>query len=195
MIEVSFDTAKLKDLLQAKAVTVIKKASVHAINTTMISLRTRVKKRLSDELGLKQKDISKRLNVVKATQTRAVGTLRIFDKGFPLVQFTPRKVTIQTSRGPRKGVSVLIGGVRQVVPTGFLITLKSGKKGIFERVGNERLPIRQLFSSALEEQLKKGSLLTELNDYMLDGFRKNFERDFEFYSKREGVRATGPSSA
>src|SRR5688572_15912748 len=115
MIDVKINTQALERLKKKTANNIINKSIVDAINTTMTSVRTRVQKKATAELGLKRKDITKRLRVTKATMAKPESKLQVSDRGLPLSAFSPRKQFVQTRRGRRTGVSIQVGASRQLV--------------------------------------------------------------------------------
>lgn len=185
MIEIKTDAVDVMAKVAGVGTRVFEKAYAHAANSTILQCRTFILKAFVQQ-GMKRKYGAAALQNVKATPNNL--NARLIDGGrkIPLAAFSPRKFRVKTARGRRTGYSVQVGPTREVVPGAFLLSLKSGKAGLFQRVGSARLPIRQLFASKVMDVYKKTPGLQQDTEAYGDAvFKKNFIRDFEFYKAKE----------
>lgn len=180
-IELKFERT-FDALMAARVRAAVVKASVRSVNTTIKSARTMVQRFIAEKTELKRKDFIKRLYIQGASKDYPDASLRFFGRGIPLFQFSARKKVVKTAKGRRIGVTALVKGTRQFVPGAFIAEMKSGKTGVFSRVGDDRLPIRQLFSNELSDLFQRESgFLPQLKAHAEDTLRRNFDRDLEFY--------------
>lgn len=184
MIELKVDLKSLENVLGKKARSVIRQAVVRTMNRALSQATTEAKREISKKLNVKQKDIKTRIDVTRATARNPKASIQIADRKLPLVFFNPRREEVLTSRGPRIGVSVVINGVRQLVEGAFLAEVRSGKLGIWKRVGRARLPIRQQFHSRLSELINTRELTSRLNKVIVDSVNKNLQANLSFYIER-----------
>jgi hypothetical protein len=161
------------------------KAFVHSANTTLSSTRAFIIKMLGEQ-GIQRKSIVSRFILNKASSQDLSAELKDDGKSVPLAALSPKRVTIKTERGNRKGVTILLNGQRTLVPGAFLITMKNGHKGIFRRVGSKRLPIKQVPGQRLRDFYTSiAGLADSSKAFARETFFKNFQRDFEFYRDKE----------
>jgi hypothetical protein len=183
MIQIKIEVSKLDKSFLERYSVAVDKASVRAANRTMSSVRTRVQRYLSDKLGVARKDIIKRLFIRSAAALNREASLSFLGKGIPMISLGARVKTVKTARGKRKGVTALVGGSRQLIPGAFIATMKSGKAGVFQRKGDGRLPIRELFSMGAYDILKTDTgFVSDLQSFAQDTMEKNFRADYEFFS-------------
>jgi hypothetical protein len=160
------------------------KAAVRAANRTIITTRAELQREISEKLQIKRKDLIGRFHVDKASKDQPVARLIVFGRGIPLFRFAARKITVQTSKGKRTGATAMINGQRQVVPGGFIAQMASGKVGVFARRGDRRLPIEELTTNNVLDLLNRDqSLLGRIKAGAQATMKKNFERDFNYFSK------------
>ncbi len=170
--------------------TVALKASVRALNRTIKSMRVEAKKEAAEHLGLKLtlKEVKRKFQLILATQAKPRATMILIDRGTPLIRFKPRSITIKTARGKRKGVTIEVEGKRELVPGGFRIKLKSGKKGIYKREGDSSLPIFQMLSTKLFEFFNRGDVIGRLRQFAQVTMQKNVTHEVNFMKGKEGTQ-------
>lgn len=185
MIKIETNASEVVAALAGASKRTVNKAFSHSANVTISSSRTFILKALA-ESGLKRKIGAAALYFSKSTPETLTASLKDRGRKIPLAAFSPKSKKVKTARGRRIGVTILIGGNRELVPGGFLATLKSGKVGVFQRVGSERLPIKQMFAKQLSDLFHNTSgLPAATKTFANEIFRKSFKRDFEFYKSKE----------
>lgn len=119
------------------------RAYAAAINTTLKTGRSRLTKRIIQQLGgVKQKDLKDQITVRPASagsgQAAAVlsGAIKISARPVPLYDYAPRP----SMPGKTKAAGVSIRGVtgRQLIAHSFIARMKSGHIGIWKRVRGKR---------------------------------------------------------
>jgi hypothetical protein len=191
MIEVKVDTSALRELTTRKAISVLRQATVKSLNRALGSTRTEASRIAQAELSMKRTEALKNLLFTIAKQPSLEAKIRIGGRGISLMAFSPKKVRVQTKRGRRIGVSILVKGVRQIVPGGFLATMPNGKRGVFARKGQAQYPIKQLFSKVSPLADLLATRTPKLQQVAEAAFRKNFDHDFSFYAQKAGIDTNG----
>ena len=152
---------------------VVDRALIRAINRTVISTRTFLQRGISDRTGIKRKDVIPKLFVNRASYGNPSAAISYLGKGLPLFAFGAKRVKVTTPRGKRYGVSALIKGQRQFIEGAFLATMKSGKTGVWQRKGDSRLPIFQLFSNEVSDLIRGDSgFLSGVKNFAQETFDK-----------------------
>ena len=195
--ELLIDSSELGELTQRKLKGVMSQSNRRALNRALSPIRTLAIRIARDELGLKRKDALRRLFINQATTSRPEASLKISGRPLPLAFFSPRPKTVRLNSGKgqrpksRVGVTALIGGTRTIVPGGFLAQLKSGKTGVFQRVGSRRLPIKEMKTDQLVKVFEQGSVFRSIREEMLSRYGREYDSAFSFYLARargSGVR-------
>jgi hypothetical protein len=124
-----------------------------AINKSMHSGRSAMKRLIAEDLGLKVGDVDKFLSVREATSSKLEATLYASAKRVPLILFDARGP--EPSRGLGTGVTARLKGGAGTYPHAFIATMKSGHRGVFKRRGTPRLPIDQLHGPSIFKAFQK----------------------------------------
>ena len=144
-------TERLK-VLGARANT----ALARALNRTAASERTAMARAVAKDLGVNVGTAREGIALKKAHKTNLVATLTAKGKRLPLIDFKARGPYPSLGRG--RGVSYIgKGGTRKTISNAFIaIVTKAGEdgqhaghRGVFQRVGNRRLPIKQLYGASV----------------------------------------------
>lgn len=140
-----------------------------AINKTLALAKTQAAKQVKDTLNIKAKAVKRKIITEKATRQKWSGQLRFSDRRIPLINFAARQnkkgVTYQEGTDGRK---LILSAFIQKMP-------KYGHKGVFERKGESRLPIQELFGSSLAEIVEKTMLVKHIEI----SAHKNLERNID----------------
>lgn len=189
MISIETNAASVIAKLAGVSQRVLNKAFAHSANGAIAQTRTFILKALT-EAGIKRKYSASQIYSTRATPDFLNASLRDKGKRIPLAAFSPRSSVVRTERGKRKGVSVLIGGVRELVPGGFLMTTKSGRVGIFQRIGKSRLPIKQVYFTNGISSVYAGTsgLGASAKAYAKEAMARLFAHDLEHYREKEGLK-------
>ena len=180
MIQIQVDKSKLERYLKESQVAT-KKAVVRALNRAVSAVFTQAKKDIAADTGIKQKDIGKKMYMIKAKPDRQEAIWGMSVRGVPLYAFRPRTKVVQTRLGKRQGVTVDVEGIRYLVPGGFVAQMKGGKTGVFARNSGERLPIKELKYSQLAKLIKDRGYLDRYRALGQERFERTFEADFKYY--------------
>lgn len=134
-----------------------KNATYRAINKALSKTKTKFRRDISKDTGLKSKQLSKRFFQKKASAKSLSALIGIGTKfEVSLAEFSPRIKTVKKGKRKYQGVTVKIGGERTLVEKGFLYTKK--KSLIFARTSEKRLPIKvqrySLLKTAQSHQAK-----------------------------------------
>lgn len=154
-----------------------KKSAKFAINRTLDSTKSQAVKAAASETGAKQKDIRFRVGTWKATDAKPKGLMVNFSKPVSLSIFQPKIKKVDSAKGKRQGVSVKIGGERDIVPGGFIFSKKhESAKGfaVFRRFGPARLPIGKVLTQAVWRVMGRPDTMKTLEKHATETLKKNF---------------------
>ena len=112
----------------------IKKASVRALNKTALWLKGKSVKALSEQSGVQQKHLRKRLQVIKANSRSLKAFVLANTMGVKASRLGKMK---QTAQGVRVGKHSFDGA--------FIAKMPTGHTGVFKRKTKQRLPIKEMF--------------------------------------------------
>jgi hypothetical protein len=164
------------------------RASVRAMNRAMASARTVMVRAVANDTGLKQKDVRDAIPLTEATYTRFEARIAASLKRIPLIKFNARGP--EPSRGRGRGVSYRLKGSRGRLPHGFIATMPSGHRGVFERTPGKfmrtkpkRQAIHEKFGPSLGRVFKthRPAGIARLQE----AFMKNFDHELGFQQSRD----------
>lgn len=133
-------------------------AMARAINKTIASVQTSATRAIAQDVGLKQSDVRRALELVRATRKRLVATLSASSRRLTLLAFGARET--------RRGVTYRLRRGRGLVPDGFIAEMRSGHVGVFRRVlptrsrkgkprGSPALPIEEAHGPSVGRVFKQ----------------------------------------
>lgn len=128
-------------------------AVARGLNRTATSERAVMAPAIARDMALKVGRVKQAINIEKASAGRLVARIVARGARIPLVDFGARGP--EPSRGRGKGVSAKLPGGRGRYPTAFLARMKSGHRGVFQRVGTQRTPIYELFGPSIVKVFEK----------------------------------------
>ena len=158
--------------MQKKAPVVISRA----LNKTAVSARVRLANRAQQAYTVKTGGFKKDMDIKKANSGNLVAEIRSEGKPLKIVKF---KYSGSKSSGAkaditRSGLKALIKGNIKA----FVATMNSGHNGIFQREGQARLPIKELYSNSVPKMI--GS---EKRVYGIE--KKNIDSDLKKYMEAQ----------
>lgn len=154
------------------------RATYRALNKAASKTNTQYKRLLQKDLGMKSKDISKRIYQKKANRQSLTAFVSFGTRyGVGLHHFKPKVKVVKVGKGRKakkyNGVSISIPseGGRFVVPKAFLATMPNGKSLVVARTAKGRYPIDVQIKDVSAIALKHQTTLTK---FMREDFRKQF---------------------
>jgi hypothetical protein len=136
-------------------------AAARAINRSMTSARAVMAREISKATGLKIGDAKlNHLGLTVATEGRPSSTLSLQRAMVPAIKLKAKGRN--PSRAIPGGVSYRLGGQDINRASAFMVTFENGHTAVYERLGRERLPIKEVkedispvFESAIPVTLQK----------------------------------------
>jgi hypothetical protein len=128
--------------VQFSALAIDRSAVARALNQTTVSVQKMLVERIAEDTGLPPAAVNKRLVRTTAKSDALEATIAADRTKVPLIDFGASGP--EPSRGAVGGVSVRLRGGHGTYPHAFLATMRTGHRGVFQRVGGARLPIREL---------------------------------------------------
>ncbi|HXG88770.1 MAG TPA: phage tail protein [Vicinamibacterales bacterium] len=160
----------------------ITRAVVRAANRAIKSARTHMVREIAADLGLKSGDVRDAMKMREATFFNPEARLATNLARIPLIKFGARGP--EPSRGRGRGVTYKLGGSRNRVEHGFIATM-GGHRGVFARVGKQRLPVSELHGPSLGRVFAKfrpGGI-----EKAQEAFAKNFDHELAYARTHAGT--------
>lgn len=168
-VQVKVDEAQLRSVTKSlrNIRGALPRVMSRAINSTLVTLRSVFVKRMAQAVAMKQKDIRKRIKLLKANYKQWRGALRMYADRVPAIDLKPQNEEHGVSFEPYRGFRV----TRRHA---FIQTMPvSGHRGVFVREGPREkriapkfadLPIKEVYGPSLEDVYDSVSGLAEDNE-------------------------------
>lgn len=101
------------------------------LNRATTAGKTAMARAVTQDTGIRNKDITREIVLDKANRTKLAAALTIKGARLPLIAFQARGP--EPSRGRGRGVSYRLPGGRGRVANAFIATMASGHRGVFRR--------------------------------------------------------------
>jgi len=149
-IKVKFNTAQLKKALR-ECPEAIMRAEARALNRAGVTMRAVASREMRANLGGSVKIAALKEQIVVRNATPQNRSVRLEVRGarIPLIDFGATGP--EPSRGRGRGVSVRLKGGLTRHANAFIATMRSGHRGVFQRVGRLRLPIFEKFGPSIPQ--------------------------------------------
>ncbi len=164
-----------------------KQAVARAVNRTVKGVRTDAVKAAIREYSIKPPIVRKSIKVEQALNGSLEAAAIATGKRIPLIHFEARPKQ-PGGRRPIKGVSVQVKKERKVLKGSFLARLKSGHVGVFQREGDDRLPIEEKRSLAVPQMLENQDVIEEIQEKAENRFDKSLSHEIDFALQKMGAR-------
>ncbi|MCI8993165.1 MAG: hypothetical protein HFG80_10685 [Eubacterium sp.] len=186
--DIQVDEAQLNDIkkrlgkLEGKAPAVLR----NAINRAAQKAKTETKQEVASRYIILQKDVAETIRVTKASTSKLSAKLTSVGSPRALTKFkvSPKRIVTRTKRGkPSPAVykaQVMKAGELKPLsgdPKAFFATMKSGHKGIMERVSSRRLPIKELYGPAIPSMVKNEEVLEKIKKEAAETLEKRIEAE------------------
>lgn len=150
---------------------------MRALNKSIASGNTLAARLVAQDLGLNVGVVKEFLKIQKATSSNLSATLSASAKRIPIIDFKARGP--EPSRGRPGGVRASLKSGAGVYPNAFIATMKSGHRGVFERVkGAGRLPIRELRGPSIWQAY--GKVQAEVEARVQEQLAKNVASEISY---------------
>lgn len=189
-IKVESNVAKANEFIEAfgKGTEI---AVRRALRRTLIGIRADAYKEARKQYNIKVADVRKGFTS-RTWGSPPVGQATFSGGKIPLMRFSPRPAGV-TLRKPPVGVSIMVKAQRKIITGSFVARMKKGFKGVatnhlgvFQRSGDDRLPIKEKFGPSLAEMLDNPAVREGIIQLAADRFQKNLDHEIDFFTKQGG---------
>lgn len=188
MVAITIDPSQVRKLERALSHIqgAVPKALPAAINRTLNSGRTTVRREIRKQYLIKQKDIPVRMQ--RASAARLSGEVRLDQGMIDLSKFkvTPRGVQKRKHKRPVRA-QVRVGSGGRLIKGGFVAQMPSGYVGPFVRKGNERFPIKKLMTIGAPIMASQPSVGPAVQKAMGDALAKNIDSQISRFMAKEAA--------
>lgn len=202
MYQIKGDYKELAELTRgiSAAEPALKKATVSALNKTIVSTRAFAIKLITRDYRVKAASVRRELTIIRAHLKYMVA--RIIGEGspgIPLYQFAPTPKRVPSTRRlksggytPKGGVKVMVTrGHRKMVRGAFIARMPSGHVGLFRRAedgrwgrSSGRQVIEELYGPSPLRLLDQDRYQRPVDDFTGAELDKNMLREATFYLKK-----------
>jgi len=148
-------------------------ATVRALNRAATSTRAEAARRIRAAYNIKVGTARDQMRIERANRNRLVAEIVVSGRPIPLVEFAARQV--------RAGVTVQVKrGARKLRAGAFIATMRTGHRGVFERKGKRRLPIKELFSLSLPSMFTQKQIREAVERVALERFGIELRRELRY---------------
>ena len=171
------DIAEVVRMLDATQRRAVPKATSAALNRTASYVRTRVRREVAKQMGLKQKDIQRSITVKRSTTRLLIAAIIGSGKAIPLIRF-------KGTRQGAAGVRTQAYGATRVLPGTFIAMSRQGGKQVWKRTGKKRLPIKVIMGPSVPATMANDAVERLMVATAAARFRIEIERALRFYLSR-----------
>ena len=111
---------------------VIQKSTVSALNRTIQHVQSQSVKAIANAVAVPQKIIRQKAKLTKANGWQLSAKLSMNLLPIPAIKLKPKQ--------NKRGINV----AKQAYPSAFIASMPSGHQGVFQRLGQKRLPIQEV---------------------------------------------------
>lgn len=157
----------------------------NAINRTTTNIKANMAKQTTARYNIASGEAKKTINVTKATKGRLEG--RTISKASPIAlakfRVSPnRPVTYSKGKPSPKvyKVSVEKGPASKALdagPKAFIAIMKSGHQGIFRRISNASLPLKQLYGPSVPQMIQNKQSMKKIEEDARDTLQKRIDAE------------------
>lgn len=187
------DVEKRLGKMKSKAPSVVSRA----INRAVTNAKKNMAKETSGKYYISSGDVRNTIKTTKASTSSLKAAVISSGTGIALSKFKVNPGTIVKQKGRkisarmpkvyRAGVE-RAGGVKPLDgdPKAFIAIMKSGHKGVFEREGDESLPIKQLYGPSVPQMIKNEEIMKKINDEANETLQKRIEAEINNILRKGG---------
>lgn len=185
-IELAWDSRDLEVWRGRKVDQALLRATKLAGNRALRKMQKDSISTITSRKRMRSSDVMAGLPLVFPSRKEAlqdlVWTQKVSGKPVPLSRF-PHIAT-------KSGVSVRVNvrSATKRIKSAFVLTLRSGHTGIFQRKGKSRLPIRQLWTTRISDVMQDPGTIPTIQQHahseMESAFRKGLERELAKLRKK-----------
>lgn len=175
-IEVKVEQLQKADIWLANVKDGVPKALASALNRTAQNISAEAVRKTRETYDIKATDVRRTIRITKATKGNLTARVKSLGSAIPLIQFN-----VRPSKPLKRPPVVLTASVKRSggkpIPGAFVSTMKSGHTGVFERVGKERLPIRELFGPPTPVMLDEPGVRQHIEEQAVIRLEKRLDHE------------------
>lgn len=192
MSEIIVDTEELKRVAVELSAfpKVAPKAMSAALNRTIATVKTDMRREAVAAYEVKSGDVSKSLSVKRATPNRLTAEAISVGRPIALIHFKvkPRKPpTKRTNKQVLVKIKKSEGYAAVGTKPSAFVQSANGAVNVFKRTGKSRLPIKRLYSLSVPQMISNEQVITRIKDKAHETLNKRVTHEIEYrLNKLEG---------
>jgi hypothetical protein len=177
-VRVEVDAAPVLAILETLASPAFEQVAALALNDTAKNAQVQAASQVAPLIGLPSREVKAALSIEPARSDHLEAAVVARGKAIPMIRFRP-----QASR--TSGVRVRIGDKVEQYRRAFIANVRNAHRGVFERVGKARFPIRELYGPSVPGMFARTDVLPVIQTTMRDRLLVNLTRQFDRRMRRE----------
>jgi hypothetical protein len=175
-IRVEVDAAPVLALLEALQAPDLAQVAALAINDTLKNAQVQAARVIAPGMNAPSRAVKAAISIEPARSDHLNGALVARGKPLKMIEFKPRQ--------SRNGVQVRIGGDVETYRRAFIATMPTGHRGVFERRGRERGPLRELYGASVPGYMARSDVLPVIQTTLSERLNANLARQLERRMRR-----------
>lgn len=161
------------------------KAIARAINRALEGARTDAVKAICREYQIKPTDVRRTFHIARARPGKLEAQVISTGGAIPLIKFkvSPKSPPSQKKKTPQERKVVVAGvrfGTAENMPYSFIVRAKNGYTGVFSRVGDRSLPIKQRYGPAVPQMLGHENVLRFIEERAHERLDKELQHQIDY---------------
>jgi hypothetical protein len=180
-LKVSTDQAGLERKLEEKILKRAPRAAAAGINRAAQGAFTLSVREIQKDIGATaQKSIRRNLSLSKASAAKPEARLTALSskkERVPIYEIAPKPRSV-TRRRPPGGVTY--GPQSKLIPGSFIARMQSGHIGVFQRIRDKRLPVRELFGPSVALVFSRRKIRSKIQEFLKEKVPQEIARALKF---------------
>ena len=167
------DSREVSRLLK-EAPNIAIKTAIRTLNRTADKARVAASRAVREKYNIKAGDLNKSIKTSRASVSRLETILTITGKPIGLIAFALNKIKYT-------GHKILKAGGRIRLPHTFIAIMKSGHRGVYQREGDERLPIMERKFISMPSVWRSKAVMSVVERVVDTEIVKEWQANWEYY--------------
>lgn len=180
MIKIEFNGVEIVDRILTDLPKEADKIKYRAVQRAALAGKTEATKQGRNKYNLPTSEITKTFNLIKPTKNNAVAHLTSTGKRVRLIKFKVNPNKVHKKKKVVR-VSVLKAQGMKTLKNAFIAKMPNGIIGVFEREGENRMPIRQLYGPSIPQLFKDSTVKQAIQNKAFTVLENRIAHELERY--------------
>jgi hypothetical protein len=153
------------------------KAVYYALTRAIQNARSNLVNEARKSYTVKAKSVRSTLKIKRVTKKNLFGEVRSTGRVIPMIDFKVNPKTVN----PRRSAPIRVGvrkGTSSPLASAFIARI-DGKVGVFERVGPNRAPLRQIFGPSAPQMVGNEDVIKRVSDEAVEVLQRRLDHEIQ----------------